>query len=654
MGFTVTATQGGATAVGTGISLYIVSGQLASQPGSTATASALSTSLTAQANGSLVFGSVLATPGTLSPLAGTTLIGQTAVGGLTLGSLVSTSATTGGGSVTYGVTSSGGAGISVALLEILAAGGLSPFAGNPAGLTGAGATSVTSPAVSPPGGSLLVAMVQSNGAVGVTTISISDTSGYGLSWVERVKLNPSGSGYAGVWTAAIPAVAPTSVFGQPVLGISAVSDSAGYTLGMQFSLTQAAPLTGIWFYSGNGATVLPTGCCIFQMTGSGTGTVVPGTENDSPSWSGAAASGWVKCSYSGSVVLAAGTSYKVAIFKPGGSTLVYSAITHYWDGTGTGAGGLVGGILSAPNNASGDGGQDTFITGVGVLTYPNTSFNASNYLVDVEVTPFAPAGPAPFSFIPPGFASPAAFQFMTPVVSYQVSGGTVNPLSLTGQLAGSGSVLRAAGRIFACLAVVTSLVSRVPGKLISAGCAVSASAAKSTAKAVTAIAAITPGLIKAKLLSLSAPVAAVSRSVLSSGKQVTAQAAFMGSLNSVSRKILQVPVAVAAAILRLTIRNLNVITVLTSSASQVKAKLLTATAGIFASTGMRTRKILTSVSAFASTAVRARMVTLAAAIRTAGSVTTAITGPAALVIFKLGVPAFRWITGTVFKNWRSP
>ena len=55
----------------------------------------------------------------------------------------------------------------------------------------------------PPAGSLLVAMVASNGGTGVTTMTLSDTSGLGIIWAPAVENNPANSGYCGVWTARV-------------------------------------------------------------------------------------------------------------------------------------------------------------------------------------------------------------------------------------------------------------------------------------------------------------------------------------------------------------------------------------------------------------------------------------------------------------------
>jgi Domain of unknown function (DUF4082) len=171
-----------------------------------------------------------------------------------------------------------------------------------------------------------------------------------------------------------------TVFGQPSAPATIVSDNGAETLGMQFSLNQSLPLTGIWWFSPSGAVDLPTACGIFQVNNT---TLVAGTSNVSPSWSGAAGSGWVKCSYNGAVTLFANTAYKVVISHDAGNNY-YGATAHYWD-SGTGQNGLTSGPITAVNNAGGDGGQDTYAT-ASSLTYPSASFNANNYWVDVEVT----------------------------------------------------------------------------------------------------------------------------------------------------------------------------------------------------------------------------------------------------------------------------
>jgi len=174
-----------------------------------------------------------------------------------------------------------------------------------------------------------------------------------------------------------------TLFGQPASPATLIGDTTAYTLTMQFTLSQAAPLTGIWFYSAPGATVVPSACGIFAYTSPGNGTLVPGASNVTPSWSGAPGSGWVRCAFDGSVTLAAGTIYKVAVWEGFGSNW-YAGTHFYWS-----ASGLTSGIITAPDDASGDGGQDSYVATTSGLTYPSTSYLASNYWIDVEVTPGA-------------------------------------------------------------------------------------------------------------------------------------------------------------------------------------------------------------------------------------------------------------------------
>jgi hypothetical protein len=176
-----------------------------------------------------------------------------------------------------------------------------------------------------------------------------------------------------------------TLFGQS--GGAAVNDDpGGYVLGMEFSLSAAAALTGIWFYSPPTAAILPDVCGIWDVSSQDT---VAGTENTSPEWSGAAGSGWVKCAYDGSVTLAAATSYRVAVEGEGG-VYWYSRSGGYWAEGGAGADGLTSGIITAPASADSDVGQDSYA--MSTWSYPALSNSAPNYWVDVEVTAGAASG----------------------------------------------------------------------------------------------------------------------------------------------------------------------------------------------------------------------------------------------------------------------
>jgi hypothetical protein len=177
---------------------------------------------------------------------------------------------------------------------------------------------------------------------------------------------------------------------QPYAVNYADDTAENFTLGTEFSLSEACTLDRIWFYSPSGVTQLPTACGIWDVS---TASLVAGTDNTSPSWSGEAGSGWVYCDYTSSgVTLAAGTNYKVAVCNGAGSPAVWNGATgpDYWASPGPGESGITSGPLSAPDSASATSpGQSTYNAGA-AFTYPDTyNAGAYTYWVDVEVTPLA-------------------------------------------------------------------------------------------------------------------------------------------------------------------------------------------------------------------------------------------------------------------------
>lgn len=152
------------------------------------------------------------------------------------------------------------------------------------------------------------------------------------------------------------------------------------TLGMTFTLASAQPLLAVWFWSGTGAGALPAATAIYQVSSQ---TVVPGTLNTAPAWTGAAGSGWVQAPATSLVTLPAGT-YKTAVFY-GGTQLWFSYTADFWAPGGAGSGGLASGPLSAPDYAHSPDGQDDYNAGT-AIAYPG-SFNGAlaNYWADVQV-----------------------------------------------------------------------------------------------------------------------------------------------------------------------------------------------------------------------------------------------------------------------------
>jgi hypothetical protein len=248
--FTVKAQQGGNTANGIAVVLKVVTGASASQPGTTGNAAAFNISINPLATGSWIYGALLGGATGLSGESGTTFQQSVASSGLRYCQFRTTATTTASTPITVGSTT--GTALGIAATEILHQGTLAEDASAPAVSGFVNATSFTSAAFTPPFSSLLVLMASSNGAAGTTTMAVTDTSGYGLTWVEQAKANGGSAGYSGVWTAQMPPapaqlqpippgfISPASVFftwqpagqnaGLPeqfsaVAGVSAVSGS---------------------------------------------------------------------------------------------------------------------------------------------------------------------------------------------------------------------------------------------------------------------------------------------------------------------------------------------------------------------------------------------------------------------------------------------
>lgn len=139
-----------------------------------------------------------------------------------------------------------------AQLEILASGTLAEDSSGPAAASTTAATTVTTASFTPPNSSLLVALVGSNGGAGVTTMTVTDNLGGHLNWTEKVKNNPSGGDYAGVWIADVPSggtsanagvASVTSTVTAPLAAIAALLQAAI----VQAATTQPAMETGPFY-----------------------------------------------------------------------------------------------------------------------------------------------------------------------------------------------------------------------------------------------------------------------------------------------------------------------------------------------------------------------------------------------------------------------
>lgn len=244
-----------------------------------------------------------------------------------------------------------------------------------------------------------------------------DSSGDGGSnfWVDVQVGDTPPAGYSGSWR-----LWPNKGETNPALaGDSAVN----YTVGTEVHLLSACTLNKAWYYSQAGAANLATRAAVWSLA---TGLEVAVIA--SPSWSGAAGSGWVSASFAGGVTLPAG-SYIVSVFDSSGTAGSWApkdASTNYWGqggSGGVGSSGITAGPLYAPpqpsaalgyNYSAGTpGSTPPYTDGTRISAQPpfgqdpgggtrfpqlyapvGGSLNQSqNYWVDLEVTPLPPAYP---------------------------------------------------------------------------------------------------------------------------------------------------------------------------------------------------------------------------------------------------------------------
>src|SRR5579864_7639831 len=221
MAITVTATQGGSTAAGMALRVFVLTQAAATQNGATTNnlflgVTSFTQSITTTQTGSRVYGASAPTPsGTMTAAALTTLVDSVAdsTNNEQYVTFKATSLTGTPGATTLGFTAATASSGPFAQAEIKTAGTLTEDASGPAVASTTSLTAVTTASFTPPAGSLLVALVASDGGTGTTTMALSDTGGH--TWAELVKNNAVAGDYAGVWIAQIAAGGAVSGQVQP-------------------------------------------------------------------------------------------------------------------------------------------------------------------------------------------------------------------------------------------------------------------------------------------------------------------------------------------------------------------------------------------------------------------------------------------------------
>jgi Domain of unknown function (DUF4082)/Bacterial Ig-like domain/Bacterial Ig domain len=247
----------------------------------------------------------------------------------------------------------------------------------------------------------------------------------GTNGVKDVNSDVMSANY--VWTfttAPAPGSCPCTIWSSTATpGTANSGDASGIEVGVNFTSNHAGSIQGIRFYKGS------------ANIGTHVGNLwtTSGTLLATATFTGESASGWQQVNFSTPVAITAGTTYVASYYAPAGN---YS-----YDGGYFASAGVTNGPLQAlsntaiPNGVYGYGSKSTF---------PTSSFNATNYWVDVvfvpsatlpTVTSVSPINGA--SFVAPGNSVTATFNesMTTSTIStstFQLSaGGTTVPATVT-------------------------------------------------------------------------------------------------------------------------------------------------------------------------------------------------------------------------------
>lgn len=165
----------------------------------------------------------------------------------------------------------------------------------------------------------------------------------------------------GIWSQQAHAL---SIWANSVTpAVASDSDNTAIEVGTKFRSSVATTITGVKFYKGSGNTGTHTGS-LWNSTGTRLATVT---------FTGETATGWQTATFASPVAIAANTTYVVSYFAPNGH---YSVDEGYFANSAA-----TNGSLTALQNGT-DGGNGVYRYGA-TSAFPNSSYNSSNYWVDV-------------------------------------------------------------------------------------------------------------------------------------------------------------------------------------------------------------------------------------------------------------------------------
>ncbi len=187
----------------------------------------------------------------------------------------------------------------------------------------------------------------------------------GVNGVKDTATNALASDY--VWNFTTTANVGTNLFGtNPPTGTLSADDTSAVELGVKFKSAAGGFIRGIRFYKGTNNVGTHIGN-LWAADGTPLGTVTFSNET---------ATGWQQQLFSSPVPITSNTTYIASYFAPSGG---YAFDSFFFSGKG---------VTNYPLRALPDGedGQNGVFNASGVTSFPNQSFNAANYWVDVVYT----------------------------------------------------------------------------------------------------------------------------------------------------------------------------------------------------------------------------------------------------------------------------
>jgi Domain of unknown function (DUF4082)/Fibronectin type III domain/Bacterial Ig domain len=254
-----------------------------------------------------------------------------------------------------------------------------------------GGSAVTSYTVTPFAGSTAGTPVKVSGSSTNTTIT-GLTNGTPYTFTVTAT-NANGTSPAS--SASAPATPEDAIFDFSTPSTIDSGDTAGVELGVNFTASTSGSVTGIRFYKATANTGTHVGS-LWTSTGTllGSGTFTNET-----------GSGWQTLTFASPVSIIGGTHYVAAYLAPNGHYSYTSAAFT--------SGGVTNGPLTAAANGSVSSGNGVYAYS-GTSTFPSSSFNASNYWVDVLFQPGTTSAPGQPTGVTAAPASSQALVSWTP------------------------------------------------------------------------------------------------------------------------------------------------------------------------------------------------------------------------------------------------